>query len=279
MCLVILAEEDFRRFREDGFLGPIDLMSPEQMTAVLAELDQVQQVPGRAPKPADTSGRLAGLVSTRAGGGPVPYIECRHLDSASVYRLTTHPLLMAVARKLYGEDLLLWRSTFIEKGEGGPRFQWHQDWGGVFGQYEDCYGLEPPLSFTFWIALTEATPENGCLRFVPGVRHVLSPKPAGDGPRAALLVDETRIDLNRVVPMPLRPGQCVVFTDRALHGSSENGTATPRRGLAARFTVPSVRVRPHFPGHACLLVSGRDTVGLNTLTSPPVGEPVDLVRP
>lgn len=265
---MILSAPERDQFRTDGFLGPIDLMPAKEMADVLAGLDEVLQTAGPAPAPPDSSGRLASMLPSDSGASPVPFIECRHLDSPEVYRLCTNPVLLGVARELYGEDLLLWRSTFIHKGEGGPEFRWHQDWGGVFGQYEDQYGLEPPLSFSFWIALTEATEDNGCLRFVPGVRRVLRPVPAGDGPRATLLVDESEVDEDRAVSMPLRPGQCVLFTDRALHASSANRTDSPRRALAVRLTVPAVKVRPHFPDHACVLVSGRDTAGLNTLVEP-----------
>lgn len=270
-----LSDDERTRFRADGFLGPIDLLPPEEMARLRADLEPVLRVPGRAPAPAESesSGRLAAMLPTQAGASPVPFIECRHLDSASVYRLCTHPVLLDVARDLYGEDLVLWRSTFIQKGESGPAFQWHQDWGGVFGQYEDQYGLEPPLSFSFWIALTEANEDNGCLRFVPGARRVLRQVPASTGPRATLLVDKEDVDESKAVVMALRPGQCVVFTDRALHASGVNRTDTVRMALAVRFTVPSVQVRPHFPGHACVLVSGRDTVGLNRMAEPAVARP------
>jgi ectoine hydroxylase-related dioxygenase (phytanoyl-CoA dioxygenase family) len=198
----------------------------------------------------------------------VPFIECRHLDSKAVFDLCAHPQLLAVARSLYGEDLILWRSTFIEKEEGGPEYRWHQDWGGVYGQGDE-YGLEPPLLFTFWIAISEATEDNGCLRFVPGIRRVVPATPASDGPRATMLISDGEIDTSNAVSMPLRPGQCVVFTDRAVHASGGNHGTEGRLGLAVRFTLSTVRVRPHFAGHACVLASGRDNSGVNTLQDSP----------
>lgn len=265
------ADIDRDQFRTSGYLGPIDLMTPAEMAELRPSLEQVLRTVGSAPTPpaGASDGRLAQMLPASAGGSPVPFIECRHLDTELVLRLATHPVLLGVARSLYGEDLVLWRSTFILKGEGGPSFRWHQDWGGVFGRDDPGYGLEPPMSFSFWIAITEAAPDNGCMRFVPGVRRVLPSMPAGSGPRATLLTDPAEVDESKAVDMPLQPGQCVVFTDRALHSSWTNVSGVPRLALAVRFTVPSVRVRPHFPGHACVLVSGRDTVGLNALVEPP----------
>lgn len=267
MALDELDDTQRDRYRADGFLGPIDLMTPAEMGALRLELEEVLTTRGRAPAPpaAASSGRLVEMLPSATGDSPVPYIESRHLDSEVVHRLCTHPALLAVARRLYGEDLVLWRSTFIQKAQGGPEFHWHQDWGGVFGHQEAEYGLEPPLSFSFWIAISEATVANGCLRFIPGARRVLKSVPSGPGARATLLVDESEVDESKAVDMVLRPGQCVVFTDRALHASGTNTSGATRMALAVRLTVPAVRVRPHFPDHACVLVSGRDTAHLNKL--------------
>ncbi|MFI9275835.1 phytanoyl-CoA dioxygenase family protein [Kitasatospora sp. NPDC052896] len=258
-------------FRDQGFLGPLTLMTPAEMAGLRVELDAVLETPGLAPAPdaEQSRGRLADLMAPRQGGSPVPYVESRHLDAPAVHRLCTHPALLALARSLYGEDLLLWRSTFIVKASEGPAFGWHQDWGGVFAPGE-AYGLEPPLAFTFWIAISEVPEESGCLQFVPGAGAVLPAAPSGAGRRATLLVGDDAVDTASAVAVPLRPGQCVVFTDRALHASGPNVSGAERIGLAVRFTVPAVRVRPHFPGHAVVLASGRDTAGLNALATPPV---------
>ncbi|MGF1430812.1 phytanoyl-CoA dioxygenase family protein [Kitasatospora sp. LaBMicrA B282] len=265
----VLTDEQCAQYREQGFLGPITLMSVEEMAALRPALEEVLATPGRAPAPPveQVQGRLANLVAGRGGASPVPFIESRHLDSALVQRLCSHPVLLAAARQLYGEDLLLWRSTFIAKADGGPEFQWHQDWGGVYAPGEE-YGLEPPLHFSFWIAISDVTEESGCVRFIPGTRAVLPAQPVGPGKRATLLIPREQVDEERAVSMPLRPGQCVVFTDRALHASGLNTSGADRLGLAVRLTLPAVKVRPHFPGHACVVVSGADRAGLNTLAEP-----------
>jgi hypothetical protein len=271
MNAVTAADRDV--FRQQQVLGPITLMEPHEMALLRPRLEDVLGRPGFAPAPSHeaSAGRLSSLLASRNGGSPVPYVECRHLDSRTVYDLCTHPVLLECARSLYGEDLLLWRSTFLEKAAGGPEFRWHQDWGGVFAA-DEPYGLEPPLLFTFWIAISEATEDNGCLEFIPGLGHVIPGVRASGEARATLLIPESELDTSRAVSMPLRPGQCVVFSDRAVHSSKSNRADLPRLGLSARFTLPAVQVRPHFAGHACVLASGRDTVGLNTLVPPPAHE-------
>ncbi|MGW3465198.1 phytanoyl-CoA dioxygenase family protein [Streptomyces olivaceoviridis] len=270
MTANVLTAQQRDDFRDKGFIGPLTLMSVAEMEALRPQLAAVMDTPGLAPAPSaeQAAGRLASLVADRGGESPVPYIECRHLDSPLVHRLCTHPVLLSAARALYGEDLLLWRSTFIAKAPGGPAFQWHQDWGGVYAPGEE-YGLEPPLHFTFWIAISDVTEDSGCLKFASGTRAVLPARPQGPGARATLMMDEEQVDQDSVVSMPLRPGQCAVFTDRAVHASGLNTSGSQRLGLAVRLTVPAVKVRPHFPRHASVVVSGQDRAGLNTLAQAP----------
>jgi non-haem Fe2+, alpha-ketoglutarate-dependent halogenase len=41
---------------------------------------------------------------------------------------------------------------------------------GDLNQHQDAtyWGLHPPRVTTAWIALSESTPENGCMRVIPG---------------------------------------------------------------------------------------------------------------
>jgi non-haem Fe2+, alpha-ketoglutarate-dependent halogenase len=276
----MLSTNDRKQFRDRQFLGPLTLVSEEEMAILRPQLEEVLDTAGPAPSPLpeDSAGRLSALVGRRTDASPVPYIECRHIDSPLVHRLCTNPRLLGAARELYGDDLLLWRSTFIEKAAGGPEFHWHQDWGGVYAPDEQ-YGLEPPLSFTVWIAISESTEANGCMRFLPGEGRVLPGEPATTNRRATMLVPDGAVDESRAVSVPLRPGQCVVFTDRVVHASGPNRADGSRLGLAVRFTLPAVRVRPHFLGHGCMLVSGRDRLGLNLLLIPPTTSKGSLAGP
>jgi non-heme Fe2+,alpha-ketoglutarate-dependent halogenase len=264
-----LSPSQLEAYRRDGFVGPITLCSPAEMAAVVTRVEEVLRTPGLAPAPAAAaeSGRLGELLQ-RDGVSPVPYIESRHLDSPVIHQLCTHPVVVGCLRAVCGPDVILWRSTLIEKGEGSPEFRWHQDFGGVFGRGTE-YGLEPPLHVSVWLALTAATVDNGCLIFVPGVRAVLPGVPASPKPNATLLVPPELVDESRALPMELAPGQFVLFSDRALHSSGANRSGRRRLALGMRFTASFVAVRPHFPGHRVLLVSGSDHGGVNALAPPP----------
>ena len=254
---IVLSDEQRQRYHDDGFLGPLKLCSPEQMQEIAWAVLDVMERPGLAPAPSEVNqrGRIAGLLSSE-GKSSVPYCESRHLDSELVLALCSAQAIVSCVTQIYGPDIVVWRSTLIQKVEGSPEFRWHQDYGGVFGRGES-YGLEPPVHFTAWVALTEATRENGCMEFIPGVRNVLPTVPASPDPRATLLVPDEYVDTSRAVPMELAPGEFVLFTDRALHASGANLAGQRRLALSIRMTLPFVRVRPHFADHRVVSIAGR----------------------
>jgi non-haem Fe2+, alpha-ketoglutarate-dependent halogenase len=252
-----------------GYAAPLLIIPEDRARATLTAVREVMTRPGIAPAPGkeQSKGRLAALVG-QGEASPVPFIECRHLDSRVIYDLCTAAPVLDFARGILGEDLLLWRSTIISKPTGGPAFRWHQDYGGVFGPREP-YGLEPPLHLTVWLALTPVTVANGCLRFVPGAHHVLPSEPSGSGPRATLLTRPEFVDESNAIDVRLAPGEAAVFGDRALHASRPNTTDESRIALAIRLTIPQVRVRSHFLAHRNMLVSGRDSLGANPMAQQP----------
>ena len=66
-----------------------------------------------------------------------------------------------MVEQLIGEDIILWGTTIFGKpAHGGKATPWHQD-----GAY---YPIRPLETLSIWIALDDAVPDNGCMRFIPG---------------------------------------------------------------------------------------------------------------
>ena len=63
--------------------------------------------------------------------------------------------------QLIGPDIALWNMSFFAKPAlNGKKTPMHQD-----GEY---WPIVPLATCTVWIAIDEATVENGCLRYIPG---------------------------------------------------------------------------------------------------------------
>ena len=87
---------------------------------------------------------------------------------------------------------------------------------------------------TCWIALDEATLENGCLRYLPGT-HELG---IVDRAHIPVLVSQLQQD---EVPVPRRPGHGVFHHGLMLHSSGPNSTPHRRRGLVLHYISASTR--------------------------------------
>ena len=123
---------------------------------------------------------------------------------------------------------------------------------------------------TAWVALTSATPANGCMRFVPGshrelVEHSYPFDPSNmlsRGQQVAVDVDEAD-----AVEATLRPGEMSLHHGHLFHASNPNTSDDRRIGLALRFVTPSMKQvsgQKTF-GH---LVAGEDRFGNFELLPP-----------
>jgi non-haem Fe2+, alpha-ketoglutarate-dependent halogenase len=90
-----------------------------------------------------------------------------HHFLAWVHGIVSLPAVFDAVESVLGPNILVWGSQWFPKLPGDHAYvSWHQD--GTYG------GLHPPNLTTAWIALSDSTPENGCMRVVPGTHH--SPK-------------------------------------------------------------------------------------------------------
>ena len=120
----------------------------------------------------------------------------------------------------------------ISKPPHSPPLFWHQDWWG----WEDphSYTAEPQQLF-FMYYLVDTTPENGCLRLIPGSHlkrhqmHDLVPTAHTDGIRNAEdLTHPVYLDQPGEVDVCVKAGDLVVGDSRLLHSARANTTDTRR---------------------------------------------------
>jgi chlorinating enzyme len=146
------------------------------------------------------------------------------------------------------------------------------------------------MELTAWVAFTEATRENGCMKVIPGSHRewrydeTASMKwngAARDNSFFGYNYNDIKIDKGwdpdqqDVRHLEMRPGQFIIFTARCIHGSNPNTSNRQRMGFAIRTVPTHVRVYGGMTGfeefghrfeldrHGCVLVAGEDEHGLN----------------
>lgn len=210
-------------------------------------------------------------------GGHVAWLQERHPDlrpeqlghwlvAADPFwvRLVSDPRLLDIAEAFIGPDIALFASHYICKPPfSGQPVLWHQD--------AAYWPLEPMEVVTFWLAIDASTPENGCVRVIPGSHrretHALRQNTDVDsvlGSESAVRVDEAE-----AVHLVLAPGDVEVHHPNILHASSANTSPQRRCGLTIRYIPTSTRITgPEQPYPSALLLRGKP--GVNTYQPQPV---------
>ncbi len=182
-------------------------------------------------------------------------------------RLISDERLLDIAEAFVGPDIALFASHYISKPPfSGKPVLWHQD-----GAY---WPLEPMQVVTLWLAVDESTPENGCLRVIPGSHrqdlHALRQRTDVDsvlGSESAVDVDESH-----AVDLTLQPGDVEVHHPSILHASNANTSPKRRCGLTIRYIPTSTKILTDEQPFASALHL-RGNAGVNSYQPRPVYVP------
>jgi ectoine hydroxylase-related dioxygenase (phytanoyl-CoA dioxygenase family) len=156
----------------------------------------------------------------------------------ALHDLLWHPALTLPASQLLGGAVRFWHDQlFVKPARDGGVVAWHQD-------YSYWTRTKPLAHVTAWIALDDATLENGCVHFVPGSqRWPLLPMPrlAGDMDAIKGVLDDEQRAAFRPVANELPAGYASFHHPLMLHGSYANASERPRRGVVVNFVKDGVR--------------------------------------
>ncbi|MDE0661554.1 MAG: phytanoyl-CoA dioxygenase family protein [Gammaproteobacteria bacterium] len=228
-----LTQAQIDSFNENGFLFPLRAFSPEEARGLRDRLEEAEA--GAEPG------------TERAARQALP-ITC-----AWAWDLVHDPRIVEPVSAVLGPDVLLWSMDWFIK-EPGPGFvSYHQD--------ATYWGLEPHHVATAWIALSDAGPETGPMRFVPG-SHAgpLFEQDDTYGDHNLLSrgqVVKTDVDESKTVLAPLAPGEMSLHHVRVIHGSEPNLTDDRRIGMVLRYCATDVR-QTKAQGDRAILVKGSD---------------------
>ena len=153
-----------------------------------------------------------------------------HLKCDWAHDLATHPAIRDAADALLG-DSAIWATQLLFKPPRSRGFvSWHQD-----GAYRD---FGPGDVASAWVALFEATEENGCMQVVRGSHRTRLPHrdlPERDNMIRLGKHAEAEIDPAQVTNVVLDAGEMSLHHNDLLHGSRPNGSDRPRLGFVVRF--------------------------------------------
>jgi len=234
------------RWQQDGFFIIPRFSSPSTCDAMLdraVELARTMDYPHGEQERSDEDRRTGTLGSPilapennlRDRSDPSLGAETRvskifkiHRDSV-FHDFATDPALVALIHPLLGGEVDCFLSQFIFKNPGAWGQPWHQD--------SHYFPFDRAPQVGVWLAVTEATLDNGCLHVLAGSqrepthRHVLDPRPnANQG-----YVEIVDHDMSGSVPVLMDPGDLLVFHSQLMHRSLDNTSAGVRAAMVYHY--------------------------------------------
>jgi non-haem Fe2+, alpha-ketoglutarate-dependent halogenase len=213
---LVLSESQLALYEQDGCLCPIRALPSSEAAVFRRALEEQESYMGGALKRMDNS----------------------HLFFRWAYDLATHPGVLDILEDLLGPDLFVHSTRIFYKHPHDPSYvSWHQD-----GRYSSLNSKPAPSA---WIALSDSTVENGCLRVVPGshrsgvhphVETFAKDNLLNHGEEIALQVNES--DVRDFV---LDPGEISLHHVNLVHGSNPNRSDRCRIGFAISYMTPAIR--------------------------------------
>ena len=245
----LLTDAQARRYDEDGFFVLEHALTEAEVAAVTAEIDPMEA------RQEEELRQFKDGTFFIARTDEITFTTHLVTRSDQLRRFTMSPLFTDLCADLIGPDVrLYWDQAVYKKPGTVAPFPWHQDNGYAF--------VVPQQYLTCWIALTDATLENGCPWVVPGLHR-----------RGTLAHEYSDIgfvcltDPPAAVPVPVERGSVVVFSSLTPHSTGSNLTGDVRKAYIVQFA----------PSGACVLQIGQQS-GVTRLPADDAGRQFVILR-
>ncbi len=213
----VLTAAQVEGFNTRGYVTPVQIYSPEEITQIRAYFDDL----------------LARVV---AAGGNSYSISSAHMKYGPVHDIMTNPKIVDHVSDLLGDNVIGWGAHFFCKMPGdGKAVAWHQD--------ASYWPLTPSKAVTVWLAIDDADAENACMKFIAGSHHhghmTYRPSDSADHNVLNQTIDNAE-QYGEVVWNPLPAGWASIHSDLLLHGSDVNASTRRRCALTIRYCAAEV---------------------------------------
>jgi phytanoyl-CoA hydroxylase len=192
-------------------------------------------------------------------------LDIRELLPRSIFDFLHDPTILDIAEEFVGPEIVCHptqtlrpRLPDVVTGDmkySAARAGWHQDQGVLQPDSDGEFVLD------FWVPLTPATLDNGCLEVLPGsnhlglIEHQVSPVPP------VLAIPDDRLPDIQPTAIPLAPGDLLLMDNYVVHRGRENASATIRWSMDIRYqALGRPTGHPYFPSFVARSRSDPDSV-------------------
>ncbi len=253
-------------YAAQGYIAIPDLVDADTVARLLNETSAIV---------AGERGDIPGVMHGADALASVLAVHFPHKVSPMMHDMLSYAPIVGVLNQLIGPDVKAMQSMLFVKNAGKPGQAWHQDEYYIATRDRSLIGV--------WIALEDATVENGCLWMQPGshLPGILYPMHHHNDPRfdGNQEICDMPYERDSGVAVPVKAGSVVFFNGYVLHRSLNNTTNGARRALVnhymnARSLLPwshGMQPTPREDMRDIVMISGNDPYaykGIENITIP-----------
>jgi phytanoyl-CoA hydroxylase len=217
--LIVLTPSQLSQLSSEGYVVLESLFAEDEMAALDIDLSTFH-------KTREEELQSRGVAEGISRAGEILFSGFIAEINDQVKEFTRHPKLVDLTTQLLGDDVdLYYNQTVYKHPEGEKEFPWHQD---------DAYTpVSPSPYLTCWLAVTDATTENGCISVLPGSHHQ-GLQPHSQSPIGLVGYSIDAPDQGIAVPVP--KGSLIVFWSTVLHKSGPNLSTGMRKAYIIQYS-------------------------------------------
>lgn len=238
---VQISDADAQFYQENGYLVVENALSSDEVAALRQETVRICR---------GQLGHVSGLppvLPTDSDDDVIQRTLCVHFPhkiSEVMYDFLAHPTVVDLLTRVIGPNVKCMQSMLFIKSSGKPGQAWHQD-EGFIPTRDRSLGAA-------WMALDDATVENGCLWVIPGShrRGIIWPHRQHDDARFDCVVESFNFPYKDEdsIPVEVKAGSIVFFHGYLLHRSLPNQAQSGfRRSLVNHYCSAETFLPWQFP--------------------------------
>lgn len=222
------------QFKQDGFVGPLKIMSREQ-SLVYKEILQ------------KTSENLQLMASDYRCKSNVlfPWVD----------EISRSPMLVDYLTELIGPNFHCWDTLFWIKEPGDKRdVSFHQD--ATYWNFDNKH-----LAVTVWFAFDDVTEEQGSLEYVKGSHRIFQQRHEDIKSDTNLLMRGQTVALDvpkERVKTTVPAGHVLIHSPYIIHGSADNKSTRSRFAMGMIFVSTDCKPIVEYSPESTVMISGED---------------------
>lgn len=224
MAIPVISDKQKAEMADQGYTLIHNVFARADMDDLVERIESFQQ---RHEQALQEAGGTSGI--SRAS--EITFTDHLAENDPAIAAFVTRPEFVHIVNELLGPDSdLYWNQSVFKMPESPKEFPWHQD---------DGYTPVTPAPYlTLWLALNDATADNGTISVLPGShkRGLVEHKSSPIG-----LVCHSSDDPDQGVVVPVSAGSIAAFWSLTMHKSGVNRTSGPRKAYVVQYSKAGLR--------------------------------------